>query len=111
MRYRGLTIIWINILAAFSLVSLKLPTISWVTLNCRFFYVRSPSHFLHLLSIPSATGALIMEMTYGMEIESHEDKFLQAVERVAGLIGRAVEPGAFLVNTFPICLSPNSGSL
>jgi len=58
---------------------------------------------------PSVTGALIMEMTYGMEIESYEDKFLQATERVVELIGGAIEPGAFLVDTFPICLSPNSG--
>jgi len=52
-----------------------------------------------------------MEITYGMDIKSHEDKFLQAAERIVDLIGRAVEPGAFLVDTFPICLFPNSGSL
>jgi len=65
----------------------------------------------HLLPILSGTGALIMEMTYGMDIKSHEDKFLQAAERVVAIVGEAVEPGAFLVDTFPICLSPNSASL
>jgi len=49
-----------------------------------------------------------MEMTYGMDIKSHEDKFLQAAERVVALIGETLEPGAFLVDTFPIRLSPNS---
>jgi len=49
-----------------------------------------------------------MEMTYGMEVESHENKYLQAAERVVALIGQTVEPGAFLVDIFPICLSPNS---
>ena len=51
-----------------------------------------------------------MEMTYGMDIKSHEDKFLQVSERVAALVGGALEPGAFLVDIFPISLSQNSGS-
>jgi len=42
-----------------------------------------------------------------MEIESHEDKFLQASEHGMEHLERAVDPGAFLVDTFPICLSPN----
>ena len=49
-----------------------------------------------------------MEMTYGMEVESHENKYLQAAERVVALVAQTVEPGAFLVDIFPICLSPNS---
>ena len=49
-----------------------------------------------------------MEMTYGMDIKSHEDKFLQAAERLVELVGETLEPGAFLVDIFPICLSPNS---
>jgi len=59
----------------------------------------------HLLPILSATGALIMEMTYGMDIKSHEDKFLQAAERALHYVDSAMVPGAFLVDTFPICLS------
>jgi len=60
---------------------------------------------LHLLPILSGTGALIMEMTYGMDIKSHEDKFLQAAQRALGYLDSAMIPGAFLVDTFPICLS------
>ena len=48
-----------------------------------------------------------MEMAYGMEIDSHEDRFLQASEHGMKHLGRAVKPSAFLVDTFPICLSLN----
>ena len=46
-----------------------------------------------------------MEMTYGMEIESNEDKFLQAAERGIECVESTVIPGAFLIDTFPIRLS------
>jgi hypothetical protein len=54
------------------------------------------------LILPSVIGALVMEITYGLDIESHEDKFLQAAEHAAEYIERIVAPGAFLVDTFPI---------
>lgn len=43
-----------------------------------------------------------MEITYGMDIKSHEDKFLQTAERAIELGGRVMIPGAFLVDMFPI---------
>jgi len=43
-----------------------------------------------------------MEMAYGMDIKSHEDKFLQAAELATEHFEHAVTPGAFLVDTFPI---------
>ena len=46
-----------------------------------------------------------MEMTYGMDIKSHEDKFLQASQRAMEHFESAMVPGAFLVDTFPICSS------
>jgi len=61
----------------------------------------------HSLSIFSVTGALIMEITYGMDIKSHEDKFLRAAEQGLEHVQSAMIPGTFLVDTFPICLSPN----
>jgi len=51
-----------------------------------------------------------MEVIYGMDIKSHEDKFLQTSERVVALVGETVEPGAFLVDIFPIRSSPNPES-
>lgn len=53
----------------------------------------------------SVTGAVVMEMAYGMEIKSHEDKFLQAAERATEHFEDAIVPGAFLVDSFPICPS------
>ena len=62
---------------------------------------------LALTPIPSASGALIMEITYGMDIKSHEDKYLQTAVRALDHLGDAFTPGKFLVDTLPICLSPN----
>ena len=48
-----------------------------------------------------------MEMTYGMDIKSHEDRFLQTVEKAMEHFWSAVVPGAFLVDTLPMCSSPS----
>lgn len=45
-----------------------------------------------------------MEITYGMDVKSHEDKFLQAAEHAMACGERVMVPGAFLVDTFPIRL-------
>ena len=60
-----------------------------------------PSQYLSLIR-PSVTGALIMEITYGMDIKSHEDKFLQTAEHAVEQASRVMIPGAFLVDIFPI---------
>lgn len=62
----------------------------------------SSEHARLTLIFPSVTGALIMEITYGMNIESHEDKFLRTAERALDYIKKVLVPGAFLVDTFPI---------
>lgn len=59
-----------------------------------------------LTLISSVTGALIMEIAYGLDIKSHEDKFLQAAEVATGHFEDAIVPGAFLIDTFPIRSSP-----
>ena len=46
-----------------------------------------------------------MEITYGLDIKSQEDKFLQAAEHAMEYLERAMIPGEFLVDTFPIRLS------
>ena len=48
-----------------------------------------------------------MEMTYGIDVKSHEDEFLQAAERAMELFESAIVPGAFLVDIFPIFSSPS----
>ena len=44
-----------------------------------------------------------MYLTYGFDIKSHEDPFLSAAERTLAILEEVTVPGAFLVNTFPIC--------
>lgn len=43
-----------------------------------------------------------MEMTYGLNITSNEDRFLRAAMDVVELTTRVMIPGAFLVDTIPI---------
>ncbi|KAF9653254.1 CyP450 monooxygenase [Thelephora ganbajun] len=52
--------------------------------------------------IKFTTGALIMSLTYGFDIKSHEDPFLAAAERALVILEEATVPGTFLVDTFPI---------
>ena len=44
-----------------------------------------------------------MSLTYGLDVKSHEDPFLAAAERALVTLEEATTPGAFLVDTFPIC--------
>ena len=44
-----------------------------------------------------------MSLTYGFDIKSHEDRFLAAAERALATLEEATVPGAFLVDTFPVC--------
>ena len=43
-----------------------------------------------------------MDITYGFDIKSHENTFLQATEHAAECSKRTMIPGAFLVDIFPI---------
>ena len=60
------------------------------------------AHALLTSVLQSVTGALIMDITYGLDIKSHEDPFLQAAGRAMDCVERTMVPGAFLVDTFPI---------
>lgn len=42
-------------------------------------------------------------MTYGFDVKSNNDPFLAAAERALATMEEAAIPGAFLVDTFPIC--------
>ena len=59
----------------------------------------------------SSTGAFIMSLTYGFEVKSHEDPFIAAAERGLVIIEEATIPGAFLVDTFPICTHQRESAL
>ena len=58
----------------------------------------------------SSTGALIMFLTYGFDVKSHDDPFLAAAERAVLAVEEATVPGAFLVDTFPICMCQENAS-
>ena len=59
----------------------------------------------------STTGALIMYLTYGFDIKSHEDPFLSAAERALAVIEEMTVPGGFLVNIFPICMHQRKSAI
>ena len=66
-----------------------------------------PKHFVAMKTHPpppfaSAVGALIMDITYSLNIKTTEDKFLRAVVEATKVVRTAVIPGTFLVDTFPI---------
>ncbi|KAJ7021454.1 cytochrome P450 [Mycena alexandri] len=46
-------------------------------------------------------GALIMEVTYGLEVESTEDPYIQIAEEAMHGLGIACIPGTFLVDLIP----------
>ena len=63
-------------------------------------YISSATH------LGSAIAGLVMEATYGMNITSPADHFLQAAEEAVEVTKRALVPGTFLVDTLPIRASP-----
>lgn len=52
-----------------------------------------------------------MDITYGMDIKSHKNQYLQAAERAMQFMERALVPGAFLVDAIPIRASINHFSI
>ncbi|KAF8168808.1 cytochrome P450 [Mycena galopus ATCC 62051] len=49
-----------------------------------------------------AAGDTILSTTYGIRIQPENDPFVATAERVGYSLAKASEPGAFLVNSFPI---------
>lgn len=54
------------------------------------------------MSVASSVAALVMEMTYGLNITSNGDRFLRAAMEAAQATIQAMVPGAFLVDAIPI---------
>lgn len=51
----------------------------------------------------SLTGSLMLMIMYGIRSKSEKDTHFVMTQRAAAAVGRALVPGAFLVDTFPIC--------
>jgi hypothetical protein len=43
-----------------------------------------------------------MEMTYGIDITSEDDRFMRAAAEALSVVNRVMVPGAFLVDVVPI---------
>ena len=53
-------------------------------------------------SFASTIGALVMDMTYGLNITNNEDQFLRALVEATEIIARVLIPGASLVDIIPM---------
>ena len=51
-------------------------------------------------------GALIMSVTYGLDIKSADDPFLSAMMEANQALFTVSVPGKFLVDVLPICEHP-----
>ncbi|GJJ06884.1 hypothetical protein Clacol_001080 [Clathrus columnatus] len=58
-----------------------------------------PEDFLNHLRY--LTGAVTMELTYGIKVKPKDDPFIRTAEIVLGAAGETAAPGAFLVDIFP----------
>ncbi|KAK7042071.1 OrdA protein [Favolaschia claudopus] len=50
------------------------------------------------------TGAIILRITYGIEVQEEEDPFVALIEKANDNFNAATQPGAFLVDVFPAML-------
>ncbi|KAJ6609072.1 cytochrome P450 [Mycena sp. CBHHK59/15] len=50
------------------------------------------------------TGAIILRITYGIEVQEEEDPFVTLIEKANDNFNLATAPGAFLVDVFPVLL-------
>ena len=53
---------------------------------------------------PTVTAAIILSVTYGIDLKSSDDPFLIAVFEASLAVGAALAPGKFLVDAIPICV-------
>ena len=51
----------------------------------------------------SNAAAVIMGVTYGIAINSTEDRYIAIAEKALEGMARAASPGAFLVDLLPVC--------
>jgi cytochrome P450 len=68
--------------------------------------VESPLSLIALLislANDSSQGESILAMTYGYEVQEHDDKLLQTAKTMSKFGADQVLPGALLVNHLPFC--------
>lgn len=52
-----------------------------------------------------STGAAILMLSYGYQVEGDDDYLVKIAEDAMIGFAKASEPGAFLVDRFPLCMS------
>jgi hypothetical protein len=57
------------------------------------------------------TGSLMLMIMYGIKSKSETDILFVVAERGVAAMGRAMVPGAFLVDVFPVCKHMSCGVL
>jgi len=73
------------------------------------YYPRMPRPSAYSsLDLQSIPGAIIMSITYGIDIESADNPFLSATLEATRGLGTALVPGKFLVDTIPTRMHPNA---
>ena len=51
---------------------------------------------------PRVVGAIIMDVTYGIQVTGMDDSYIEIAEKVLQLAASAMLPGSFLVDMVPI---------
>ena len=61
-----------------------------------------------LLDLQSTPGAIVLSITYGIDIRSPDDQFLNASIDAAHAASVVLVPGKFIADTFPIRACPRA---
>lgn len=56
----------------------------------------------------SLPAAMILKLVYGYNITGHNDRFIELAAQLSSITSESIEPGRWLVESFPICMSPYS---
>ena len=72
----------------------------WICALCPTISTQRPAAYISPNS-RSMPGALIMSVTYGMDVKSTEDPFLKVMMDASHAFAAATVPGKFLVDVIP----------
>lgn len=56
----------------------------------------------HVCLLASLAGSLTLSIAYGVNVESEDDVFFSAADEAMSIADRAMMPGGFLVDAFPV---------
>jgi hypothetical protein len=56
------------------------------------------------LTLPRATGAIILKISYGYDVQERNDPLVELADKFMMYFSNAITPGAYFVDLFPIRL-------